>query len=146
MKLFVFSFIFFFVACTESGINNLKEFNLSQVGLNSFPYSNMGKPWDSLDAPDLILEVYLNNKLSYSSKESQYVNLNYLDLPIWFNFDSLLYLEPSTLIKVKLFDMDSNSRDLIDTIEFQPPFIFELPLIENITSDTTTWRFHYVGK
>lgn len=106
----------------------------------------MGEPWDLLDAPDLKLEVYLNNKLSFSSKESEFDNFNYLDLPIWFKFDSFLYLEPSTIIKVKLFDMDSNSRDLIDTIEFQPPLIFELPLIENITSDTTTWRFHYVNK
>ncbi len=145
MKYVLLLSLFIFTSCDDSGINNLREFYLYQVGLNSFPYSNKGLNWDSIDGPDIVLEVFINDTNYFTSKESEFMNFNYNDLPIWFTLDSLLYLDPSSNIKIRLLDVDNFSRVVIDTLEFQPRLIFELPLIEGITSDSTEWKFHYVS-
>lgn len=120
-----------------------KKVKLKQVRIHDFPMTNGGEPWDSLDGPDLYFEVYLNGIKKYNSNIGHYMNI--IAAPVTFQIDSEIVAQPGKdQLTYKLFDLDLNSIQFIDSLKFDPPASRYYPFDEVIQWGITQWESFYI--
>lgn len=131
----------FFIGCHDDlAYKNVK---LIQVKIHDFPMTNGGEPWDSLDGPDLYFEIYLNGIKKYNSNVDHYKDI--IAAPVIFQIDSGIVAQPGKdKLIYKLFDLDLNSKQYIDSLKFEPPPSRYYPFDNILQWGITKWESFYI--